>query len=100
MKTIEILKSKMTKEQNGVLDVPGCIIDRPIETLSIPLIGFNVSENINTLIQTSKAESGTIIKPVCVTARGTWGGKTRALEEMRRELLVHEGVCLPVYDCI
>lgn len=99
IETIKILKSDMKENQNGVLDMPGCIIDRPFTTLSIPLINFDISENVNTLIQNSKIENSTRAKPVIGTVRGMGGGKTRAFEEMRRELLVHEGVCLPVNSC-
>ena len=73
------------------LKVPGCLMDDPEYQMSIPLIDFDINKNIKTIIQTSKEGNGSR-KPVCGIVRGMGGGKTRAFEEMRRQLLQKEGM--------
>ena len=81
------------KETNAtVVDVPGCIINEPLRTLSIPLVDLDVNNLVDIVIEISTEKSGTRQKPVCGTVRGLGGGKTRAFEEMRRILLLREGV--------
>ena len=86
------LRKEMEEKNATVVDVPGCIIDSPQDTMSIPLIGLDVKELVDVVIETSKKKSGPRKKPVCATVRGMGGGKTRAFEEMRRMLLLQEGV--------
>lgn len=69
-------------------DVPGCVMDSPNETMAIKLIDFDVQKNVNVLIDNSRVEAGYRQKRVCGIVHGSGGGKTRALEEMRRILLL------------
>ena len=84
-------EEEMEKNNATVIDVPGCIIDKPLKTMSIQLIDLDVESLADTLIAASKMESGPTAKPVCATVRGMGGGKTRAFEETRRVLLMREG---------
>ena len=86
------LRKEMEEKNATVVDVPGCIIDSPQNTMSIPLIDLDVKELVDIVIKTSKIKSDSRQKPVCATVRGMGGGKTRAFEEMRRMLLLQEGV--------
>ena len=86
------LRQEMKEKNATVVDVPGCIIDNPQDTMSIPLIDLDVKKLVDVVIKTSKMKSGPRKKPVCATVRGMGGGKTRAFEEMRRILLLREGV--------
>ena len=86
------LRKEMEEKNATVVDVPGCIIDNPQDTMSIPLIGLDVKKLVDIVIKTSKMKSGPRKKPICATVRGMGGGKTRAFEEMRRMLLLQEGM--------
>ena len=86
---------KEMKENNvAVVDAPGCIMDNPLKTMSIQLIDLDVKSRVDMLIEFSKKGSCTRAKLICGTVRGMGGGKTRALEEMRRMLLFREGVLI------
>ena len=87
---MERLRKEMKKNNVTVIDVPGCIIDSPLNKMSIKLIDLNVESLADTLIAASKTKSGER-SPVCATVRGMGGGKTRAFEETRRLLLMREG---------
>ena len=86
------LREEMKEKNATVVDVPGCIIDNPLKKMSIPLIDLDVKKLVDVVIETSKRGSGQRKKPLCATVRGMGGGKTRAFEEMRRILLLQEGV--------
>lgn len=89
---MEKLITEMNIKNITVVDVPGCIINNRLKTMSIPLIDFDVKKQVDILIETSNLESDSRSKAVCAIVRGMGGGKTRAFEEMRRMLLLREGV--------
>eukprot|EP00300_Choanocystis_sp_HF-7_P021232 c20755_g1_i1.p1 GENE.c20755_g1_i1~~c20755_g1_i1.p1 ORF type:complete len:725 (+),score=131.81 c20755_g1_i1:52-2226(+) len=61
------------------------IIDEPKARLAFPLIGFDPSEAAATLAGTFSKQGRD--KALIATVRGMGGGKTRAFEELRRELM-------------
>ena len=60
--------------------------------MSIKLIDVDVKSLVDKLMKASEEKSSYRTKPICGTVRGMGGGKTRAFEEMRRMLLLREGV--------
>jgi len=72
-----------------------CLIDRPEITLDHRLIDYNVTGAADRVLQSAKIPPGTRTKPVLGVVRGMGTGKTRCLEELRRELLQRLGV-LPI----
>lgn len=60
--------------------------------MAIPLIDFDVEKAVNECLQISSKKGNNRSKAVFVTVRGSGGGKTRALEEMQRSLLLKDGV--------
>ena len=75
--------------------VPGCIMDMEWYKMKIPLLGENPDKMIEdfaeTVLSLTIKEAGER-KSVCGILRGMGGGKTRALEETRRVLLLKKGV--------
>ena len=55
---MEKLRKEMEKNSATVIDVPGCIIDKPLKTMSIQLIDLDVISRVNIVIEASKEDSG------------------------------------------
>ena len=89
---MEKLIKEMKEKNLTAVDVPGCIIDAPQDKMSIPLVDVDVEEQVDILIGLSKLAPSPTWKKVFSMVRGMGGGKTRELEEMRRILLLREGV--------
>ena len=83
-------------DHSSLLDGYGCIIDEPKYAMSIPLLNLNPSALIQTVLTAAEIEPSTRRKPVCATVRGQGGGKTRALEEIRRAILCTRPNVLPI----
>ena len=83
-------------DHSSLLDGYGCIIDEPKYAMSIPLLNLNPSALIQTVLTAAEMEPSTRRKPVCATVRGQGGGKTRALEEIRRAILCTRPNVLPI----
>ena len=88
---MEKLRNEMKERNVTVVNVPGCIMDNPLDKMSIQLIDLDVTSRVNIAIEASKEDSGHRAKKILGTVRGMGGGKTRAFEEMRRMLLLREG---------
>ena len=65
----------------------GCIIDDPIRAMGHPMIDFDIEKASQQVLETSKERPDPRLKPVVAIARGKGGGKTRAMEEVRRYLM-------------
>lgn len=76
-------------------DTQQCIINSPSITLANPLLGVDLSLLSKTVFDTACRPPGYRTKPLLVTVRGTGGGKTRLLEEIRRDLQRNHSV-LPI----
>ena len=76
---------------NKVKDT-GCIIDSPQRTMAHPLIDFDAQATADAVLKIAAMPAATRAKPVITIARGMGGGKTRALETLRRLLLHRDGV--------
>ena len=72
-----------------------CLIDRPAITMKHSIIDFNVSATCDMILDAAKVPPGYRTKPLLGVVRGMGSGKTRCLEEIRRELLKRPGV-LPI----
>ena len=83
-------------DHSSLLDGYGCIIDEPKYAMSIPLLNLNPSALIQTVLTAAEIEPSTRRKPLCATVRGQGGGKTRALEEIRRAILCTRPNVLPI----
>jgi hypothetical protein len=68
------------------------IINRPTEKLEFKHITSNAAEVADEAMRIAELEPDTRSKPVLGLVKGTGGGKTRALEEIRYELLAKDGV--------
>ena len=68
------------------------IIDDPSARLANPLISLDPVKWADVVMQQAQLAPGTRAKPLLATVRGMGGGKTRALEEIRWELLQKPGV--------
>lgn len=79
--------------------VPGSMMDEE-HKMKIPLIDLDIEEMVNTVLEITDGRAGGR-KTVCCTFRGMGGGKTRALEEMRRVMLLRPGVFVLgiTYNC-
>jgi hypothetical protein len=77
---------------NGPLKHIAIINPASRPTLLIPPISFNARDAVNSILQDAKAPPDTRNKAVTGILRGMGGGKTRALEELRLELLVRSRV--------
>ena len=65
-----------------------CLMDRPEVTMRHPIIDFDVKATCNMVLETAKIPpSSDHMKPLLAVVKGRGSGKTRCLEEMRRELL-------------
>jgi len=73
----------------------GCIIDDPSRTMAHPMLGFDVEEASQKILDASKERPNPRFKSVVAIARGMGGGKTRSMEEMRRNLLRRKTI-LPI----
>ena len=69
-----------------------CLIDRPSVTMRHPIIDFDVHETCDMILKSAKLPPAARTKPLLGVVRGMGSGKTRCLEELRRELLKRPGV--------
>ena len=83
-------------DHSSLLDGYGCIIESPHCTMSIPLLNLDPSALTQIVLTTADKEPCSRSKPICVTVRGQGGGKTRALEEIRRGILRTNPNVLPI----
>ena len=72
-----------------------CLINNPIVTMGHPIIDFDVSGTCDMILESAKDTPDERAKPALGVVRGIGSGKTRCLEEIRRELLKRPGV-LPI----
>ena len=70
----------------------GCIIDSPWITMASPLIGFDAQATTDAVLEVAALPEDSRGKPVIAIVRGMGGGKTRALESVRRLMLRRDGV--------
>eukprot|EP00961_Rhodomonas_salina_P267624 3616210-Rhodomonas_salina.1 len=63
------------------------IIDEPAERLALPLLSFKTENEVAKVINVTAQRASPRNKPVLAVVRGTGGGKTRALRELRFGLL-------------
>ena len=70
----------------------GCIIDSPWITMASPLIGFDAQATTDAVLEVAALPACPRGKPVIAIVRGMGGGKTRALESVRRLMLRRDGV--------
>ena len=73
----------------------GCIMDGPQRTMMHDMIGFDVETATEMVLENARSGDTGRSKGVFATARGSGGGKSRILEEIRRNLLRRDKV-LPV----
>ena len=73
----------------------GCIIDEPWRTMAHPMIDFDAQATADAVLKVAAMPADSRAKPVITIARGMGGGKTRALETLRR-LLLHRNGVLPL----
>jgi hypothetical protein len=67
------------------------IIDEPEKRLKNPMLSFDLDGKVKAILE-SAALTGAREKPALAILRGTGGGKTRALEELRMALHMKEQV--------
>jgi hypothetical protein len=72
-----------------------CIIDRPSITMIQPLLGIDVEEECRRITSTINLPAWDRTKPLHMLVRGWGGGKTRVLEELRRNLFA-DNKCVPI----
>jgi hypothetical protein len=65
----------------------GCIIDDPLRAMTHPMIDFDIEKASQQVLETSKERPNSKLKTVVAIARGMGGGKTRSMEEVRRNLM-------------
>ena len=70
----------------------GCIINSPQRTMAHPMIDFDPKATADAVLKVAAMPADSRGKPVITIARGMGGGKTRALESVRRLLLHRDGV--------
>eukprot|EP01041_Mallomonas_annulata_P001575 gene1575-3047_t len=88
--------SKLNPKVIGVSsNIPECIMDDTMHKMSIPLIDYSPVHYAEEILTTSRMKPRPRWKPFHAIVKVTGGGKTRALEEIRRELLLKDNV-LPV----
>jgi hypothetical protein len=73
--------------------IAGCLINDPETTLAIPMVDCDIDKHVADAIKVSRLRPDFRSKPVMAVCRGQGGGKTRVLEEMRRELYLVEARC-------
>eukprot|EP00971_Amphidinium_carterae_P338007 6475142-Amphidinium_carterae.1 len=86
----DVYRQRPPREEyiNVLADTPGmAIINAPGKSLEVPLITFNASFWAERAKEVMADRQDFRSKKVLATLRGVGGGKTRALEEMRWELL-------------
>ena len=81
--------------ESAVDDYLRCLIDRPAITMKHTIIDFNASAICDMILEAAKEPPANRTKPLLGVVRGMGSGKTRCLEEIRRELLQRPGV-LPI----
>jgi hypothetical protein len=81
---------KRLKTRND--DAFSWIIDQPSHTMKHELIDFDIDANIQLLMDVSKIKPSTRMKPVIGILRGTGGGKTRMIEELKKEMVKKENI--------
>ena len=72
-----------------------CIINSPSVTMGHPIIDFDVKGNCDMILDAAESRPDCRSKSLVAVVRGMGSGKTRCLEEIRRELLLRQGV-LPI----
>eukprot|EP01041_Mallomonas_annulata_P012561 gene12561-26452_t len=80
------------RDSAGDYYIPGCIMDDARKTMSIPLIDFDPGYYAKKILESSRVIPDDRKKPFYATVKGMGGGKTRGLEEIRRKLLLEDGV--------
>jgi hypothetical protein len=70
----------------------GCIIDEPWLRMVNQLIGLDAQAIADAVFKVAALPAAVRGKPVITIARGMGGGKTRALETLRRSMLRRDGV--------
>eukprot|EP00128_Syssomonas_multiformis_P002607 Colp12_sorted_trinity150504_noHs@25690 len=80
--------SSLINKSPQEFDSTTCIIDQ-VKALNLPVVGYNPHELAEEAIRLSEKPPGPR-KPLAAIIRGTGGGKTRCLEEIRRCLLLHQ----------
>ena len=83
------------KEYLNTVNDTGCIIDSPQRTMMHPLIDLDAQATADAVLKIAAMPAAVRAKPVIAIARGMGGGKTRALETLRR-LLLHRNGVLPL----
>jgi hypothetical protein len=73
----------------------GCIMDGPRRTMMHDMIGFDVEKNAEMVLKNAQLGDTGRSNAVFAIARGSGGGKSRTLEEIRRNLIRRDKV-LPV----
>jgi len=73
----------------------GCIINNPQWTMAHPILDFDVDKAAERVLEEAALSPDSKSKAVIAVARGIGGGKTRSMEEIRRNLLRRQNV-LPV----
>ena len=73
----------------------GCIINSPLETMTNPYLGSNITDTVLLLKEYAMMDPDPRRKPLLVCVRGMGSGKTRLFEELRREMYLDPNV-LPI----
>eukprot|EP01041_Mallomonas_annulata_P014440 gene14440-30725_t len=87
-----LLMKNVPQEELNKYDVPGCIMSNAADTMSMTLTDFDPAYYAKAILATSRSVPDQRGKTFHATVRGMGGGKTRGFEEIRRELLLEEGV--------
>eukprot|EP01041_Mallomonas_annulata_P000300 gene300-537_t len=90
-----LCKREVQREDISPYDIPGCIMNDVINKMSMKLIDFDPGYYANEILQSSRIAPDPRDKPFYATVKGMGGGKTRVFEDIRRELLLEDGV-LPI----
>lgn len=80
------------KEYLNTVNDTGCIINSPQRTMAHPLIDLDPQAILDSVLEIAAMPADSRAKPVIAIARGMGGGKTRALETLRRLLLRRNGM--------
>ena len=80
-----------TERWLGSADDSGCLIDKPGLNMAHPLIDLDMNLATKKMLRALKQAPGPRSKSIVGIVRGTGGGKTRCLEEIRRRFLAIEG---------
>ena len=82
-------------DESALDDSLRCLIDRPVYTMKHPILDFAVGATCDIILEAAKEPPASRTKQLLGVVRGMGSGKTRCLEEIRRELLQRRGV-LPI----